>query len=94
MDQDPSIFTTDLQDANKKIIKKKVFLYINLSRFFLLHLLNDRRIWIRIQSRIRNWIHTSDLWIWIREAQRHVDPVDPDLDSDPDPEHWYQQFIV
>jgi hypothetical protein len=35
-------------------------------------------------GRIR--IHTSDLWIRIREAQKHVDPVDPD--SDPDPEHW------
>ncbi len=34
--------------------------------FFLLFLLNDRRI--RIQ-----------------EAQKHVDPVDPD----PDPQHWY-----
>jgi hypothetical protein len=22
------------------------------------------------------------------EAQKHVDPLDPDLDSDPDPEHW------
>jgi hypothetical protein len=37
---------------------------------------------IRIQSRIR--IHTSDLWIRIREAKKHVDP---DPDSDPDPEH-------
>jgi hypothetical protein len=29
-------------------------------------------------------IHTSDYWIRIREAQKHVDPVDPD----PDPQHW------
>jgi hypothetical protein len=36
---------------------------------FLLFLLADR---IRIR------IHTSDLWIWIREAQKHVDPVDPE----------------
>jgi hypothetical protein len=28
-DPDPSIFITDLQDANKKLIKKKVFLHIN-----------------------------------------------------------------
>ena len=28
-------------------------------------------------------IHTSDKWIRIREAQKHVDPVDPDSD----PEH-------
>ncbi len=30
----------------------------------------------------------DDRRIRIREAQKHVDPVDPDLDSDPDPEHW------
>jgi hypothetical protein len=30
-------------------------------------------------------IYTSDLWFRIREAQKHVDLVDPD----PDPEHWF-----
>jgi hypothetical protein len=42
--------------------------------FFLLFLLNGRRIRIRI----------SDLWIrmWIQEAQKHMDPTDPD------PQHW------
>ncbi len=44
-----------------------------MGRFFLLFLLDDRRIRIRIR------IHTSDLWI--REAQKHVDPVDPDPKS-------------
>jgi hypothetical protein len=24
------------------------------------------------------WIHTYDLWIRIREAQKHADPADPD----------------
>jgi hypothetical protein len=32
-DPDPSIFITD-QDANKKLIKKKVFLYITFLRYF------------------------------------------------------------
>jgi hypothetical protein len=32
-------------------------------------------------------IHTSDQWIRIQEAQKHVDLVDPDLDSDPDRQH-------
>ncbi len=78
-DPDPALFIIDLQDANKKIMfflnflayyfskvhlhhfsRKKV---IKKSRFFLLFLLNNRRIWI--QSRIQ--IHTS----WL------VDP-DPD----------------
>ncbi len=38
------------------------------SRFVLLFLLNDRRI----------RIHSFDYWIRIQEAQKHVDPVDPD----------------
>jgi hypothetical protein len=25
-----------------------------------------------------------------REAQKHMDPMDPD--SDPDPQHWYKQM--
>ena len=41
----------------------------------------------RIQSRIR--IHTSDQWIRIREAQNHVDAVDPD----PDPQHCLKASI-
>jgi hypothetical protein len=32
-DPDPSIFITDLQDANKKLFKKKVFLYITFLRY-------------------------------------------------------------
>ncbi len=48
-------------------------------KVFLTFLLGDRRIRIRI--------HTSDWWIRIRiqEAQKHVDPVDPD--SVPDPQY-------
>jgi hypothetical protein len=33
MDPDPSVFITDLQDANKKLILKKVFLYITFLRY-------------------------------------------------------------
>ena len=32
-DPDPSIFIKDLQDANKKLIKKKVFLHITVLFF-------------------------------------------------------------
>ncbi len=39
---------------------------------------------MRIQSRIRIRIHTSEAWIRIREAKKHVDPVDPDPDADPE----------
>jgi hypothetical protein len=57
------------------------FSKIKIKKLLFLH--DDRRIRIRIQCRIR--IHTSDKWIRIQEAQKHVDPVDPD--SDPDPQH-------
>ncbi len=43
---------------------------------------NDRRI----RSRIRIRVHTSDR-IRIQQAQKHLDPVDPD--SDPDLQHWF-----
>jgi hypothetical protein len=99
---DPAIFVIDLQDANKKIIKKKFFCLLlfegtftsfskiksqkevknqSKSRFFLLFLLGDRRL----------RIHTFGQWIRIRiqEAQKHVDPVDPD----PDPQHWYVRYV-
>ncbi len=33
---------------------------------------------------------TSYLWIRIREAQKHVDPVDPDSD----PEHWDKRMYL
>jgi hypothetical protein len=46
-------------------------------KVFLQFLHDDRRIQSRIRIRIR--IHTSDKWIRIREAQKHVDP---------DPQHF------
>ncbi len=48
------------------------------SRFFLLFLLDDRRIWIRIRNPIQ--IHIFDYSFRILEAQKHMDPVDPDPD--------------
>jgi hypothetical protein len=45
--------------------------------WFFLRFLHDN---IRIRIRI----HSADWWIRIQEAQKHVDPVDPD----PDPQHW------
>jgi hypothetical protein len=73
------IFQRKKVKKSHKIVGIKVFLTI-------LH--DDRRI--QIQSRIR--IHTSDYdyWIRIREAQKHVDPVD--LDSDP--QHWLLRYVM
>jgi hypothetical protein len=102
MDPDPAIFIIDLQDANKKLIflEKSFSAYYFLkvhfhhfsklksqkevtrqykTRFFLLFLHNDRRIRIRI--------HSSDKWIRIQEAQKHVDP-----ESDPIRNTAYNKF--
>jgi hypothetical protein len=87
-DPDPAIFVSDLQDVDKKIVFKFFFAYyflkVHLHNFsktkshkeFLLFLLDDGRIRIRI--------HISDEWIRIREAQKHMDPTDPDSN----PQHW------
>ncbi len=93
MDPDPApaIFVIDLQDANKKLIKKKVFCLLLLEGTFA-SFFKDKKskrshysvgfflLFVlddRINIQIR--IHTSDLWIRIRiqEAQKHTDPMDP-----------------
>jgi hypothetical protein len=83
------IFVSDLQDVNKKLFFFVKFFCLLLfegkkieshkevtkqyeSMLFLLILFDDRKI------RIRN----SDLWIRIREAQKHMNPTDPD------PQHY------
>ncbi len=63
------LFEVLLHHFSKKKSQKEVTKQSK-SRFFLLFLLSDRRI--------RSRIHTSDYWIRIQEAQKHVDP-----DSDP-----------
>jgi hypothetical protein len=87
-DLDPAISVIDLRDANKTLIKKKFFCLLlfegtftsffkdkkSESRFFLLFFLDNRRI----------RIHTSDLDL-DKEGPKHVDLVDPDQDSEPDP---------
>ncbi len=49
--------------------------------------MNQGFLTIFARWRIRIRIHNADQWIRIRiqEAQKHVDPVDPD--SDPDPQN-------
>jgi hypothetical protein len=62
-------FTSFFKDKKSKKVTKTEG-----TKVFLLLLLDDRRI------RIRSRIDTSDQWIRIRvrEAQKHVDPVDPE----------------
>ncbi len=59
-----------------KVIKKS---QSSRNQFFFLHFLLDDR-------RIRSRISISD-W-WIRMAKKHMDPTDPDPDTEPDPQHW------
>jgi hypothetical protein len=62
-DPDPAIFVTDLQDANKKLIKKKNSAYY----FLKVHLHHFSKIKSQKMSKSR-----------IQKAQKHTDPTDPD----------------
>ncbi len=59
-----------------KIKRQKEVIQQQESRFFLLFLLDDRRIRIRI--------HQSEVWTWIQEAQKHTVP-----DPNSDPQHCF-----
>ncbi len=97
-DPDPAIFVIDLQDANKKIINKIKFFCLLLFEGTFTSVFKDKKskrshktlgiirfflLFLLADRRIR---------IWIREAQKHVDLVDPD--SDPDPEHWFLETAI
>jgi hypothetical protein len=68
------IFNSVFKDKKSKRSHKTVGINV-----FQLFLLDHSRVRIRTRTWIR--IHgTSDEWIWIREAQKLSDPVDPDSD--------------
>jgi hypothetical protein len=83
MDPDPSIFT-DLQDANKKLTFKKSFPVYYFLRY--LYIIFKEKV-KKMPQNSRNqgfsyYVYLlNDRRIRIREAQKHVDPMDPD------PEH-------
>jgi hypothetical protein len=100
-DPDPNLalFVTDHPDANKKLIFAYYFLKIHLHHFqrskvkknhkavgikIVLFLLGDKRIWIRIHTYVKR------IRIRIQEAQKHVDPVDPDSD----PQHLFKVYRI
>ncbi len=69
-----------------KIMSPKEVTKQEVSRFFLLFLLDDRRL---IEGS-----GSGSTGIRIREAQKHVDPVDPDSDPDPDAKHFKSKEYV
>ncbi len=76
-DPDPAIFVLDLQDANKKPIKKKFF--------WLLHFSKSKKS-KRSHKTVRIKIFLTIFAWWQRDPDpggpKHVDPVEPDS------EHW------
>ncbi len=87
-DPDPAIFVIDLQDVNKKL--KNIIMLITFWRY--IYIIFQRQNVQKKSYNIRNlgFFYYFCLMIegWkIREAQIHVDPVDPDPDSDLDPAH-------
>jgi hypothetical protein len=84
-DPDPSIFITDIQDAKKNYFLKKVFLYITFLRYLYIIFKDKKSKRCHKTAEIKIFLlnFLNDRRIRIREAQKHVDPVDPDSD----PEH-------
>ena len=98
MDPDPAIFVIDLQDANKKIFF--LILFFSDYYFLKVHLHHFSKIKSQKESQnSRNqgfsyyfcmMIEGSGSipqtnWSGSGRPKKHVDPVDPDPDSDPDP---------
>jgi hypothetical protein len=84
MDPDPAIFIIDLQDASKKIIDKKKFFYILLFEGTFPSLFKDKKWKSHKTAEIKVFLLflLNERKIRIQEAQKHVDPVDLDL------QHW------
>jgi hypothetical protein len=84
-DPDRTIFVIDLQDANKKLIFKKRFLCLLIFESTFTSFFKDKkskRSHITVEITIFLLFLLDDRRIRIREAQKHMDPVDPN------PEHW------
>ncbi len=89
LDPDHAIFVIDLQDANLKLIFKKVFLHFEGTFTSLFKNKKYKRSHKTVGIKVFLRFLVADRRIRIREAQKHVDP-------DSDPEHWYlvtQSFL-
>ncbi len=78
MDPDPATFVIDLQDTNKKQTKKFFCLLLfegTFTSFFKDK--KSKRSQKTIGINVFLTIFSNDRMIRIREAQKHVDPVDP-----------------
>jgi hypothetical protein len=81
-DPDPAIFVMDLQDANLKLILKKFYCLLLYFLKVLLHNLkkikSPKEVTEQQESKVVLLFLLDDRRIRIREAQKHVDPVDPE----------------
>jgi hypothetical protein len=79
-DPDPSIFIIDLQDANKKLFKKKFFCILLFEGTFTSFFKSkkSKRNHKTVEIKVFLTILLNDRRIRIQEAQKHMDPVDPD----------------
>ncbi len=86
MDPDPAIFVIDLQDANKKLIFFLNFCLLLFEGTFT-SFFKDKKSKKVTKSRNQSFSYYFCMVIE-GSGSEYVDPVDPD--SDPDPQHWYQ----
>jgi hypothetical protein len=86
MDPDSFNFIIDFQDANKKLICKKSFPAYYFCKVLLHHFSKitdkaSKRSHKTVKSRFFLLFLLNDTRIRIQEAQKHVNPVDPDPDT-------------
>jgi hypothetical protein len=102
MDPDPAFFVIDFQDASKKLIFNTIFSAYYFLKVHLHHFSKIKCQKESQKSRNQGFSYyfcmmvegsgsipltSGSIWIRIWEAKKHVDPVDPDPDSDLDPQH-------
>ncbi len=92
LDPDPAIFVIDLQDANKKLIKKKFFCLLLFEDTFtsFSKIKSPKEVTNQQESRVFLLFLLGDRWIRIQETPKHTDPTGPD--SDQDPQHCYKHW--
>ncbi len=89
-DPDPAIFVINTQDTNKKLNLNKKFFCLLLFEGTFTSFIKDKkskRSHKKVKARFFSLFLLDDRRIRIREAQKHVDPVDPD------PGHWKRKCL-
>jgi hypothetical protein len=85
---DPAIFVSDLQDINKREFFC-LLLFVLKVHLHYFSIIKRQRIRKTEGINVFSLLLLDDRRIGIREAQKHLDPMDPDLDQ----QYWGKQML-